>query len=193
MAIIEERHVEWRVVDRMRELLEHQPKTEHDVTLSYSLFTTILCWTAQRLRDETRPLSLWDHLQQERAADQSWGVLDLKRDELKPGTSRLDELPGGAFLVGLRNATAHGDDRRVRPYHVGRDKSADRRLGGFVFDAEFYSLSKDHRGEPPTWGKWRLTLSSVDMRRIGLALAERFCNELSGDARRDAERHVLIA
>jgi len=39
MAIIDEEHVEWRVVARLHELLKGPPETEHDVTLTYSLFT----------------------------------------------------------------------------------------------------------------------------------------------------------
>ena len=30
MAMIEEQHVEWRVVARLKELLERQPEAEHD-------------------------------------------------------------------------------------------------------------------------------------------------------------------
>jgi len=194
MAMIDERHVEWRVVARLRELLDRQPEAEHDVTLTYSLFTAILCWTCQRMRDNGRSLPIWKELGRERAADQPWGVRDLHPDKLEAGTRDLDALTGSAFLVGLRNAMAHGDDRTVRPYHTGREGRPDRRLVGFVFDAEFYDPDKGRpRESPPTWGKWRLTLKKVDMRRIGLALADRFCNGFDSDARRDAERHVLVA
>ena len=186
MAMIDDGQIEWKVVARLRELLDRPPEAEHDVTLAYSLFTGILCWTCQRMRDKGRPLAIWTGLQQELAADHPWGLLGLHPQVVLPGD--LTTLPASVFLIALRNATAHGDDRTVKPLHTGVRSRADRRLTGFVFDAEFYDKeTKQH------WGRWRLSLSVMDMRRIGLALADRFCDQLGGDARRDAERHVLVA
>ena len=186
MAMIDERHVEWRVVDRLRELLDRQPEADHDVTLTYALFTAILCWACQRMRDKGRPLAIWDSLRRERAADHPWGVIGLPAEMV--GDGPLETLPASVFLVGLRNATAHGDDRAVSPLHIGVEGRADRRLAGFIFDTEFYDKEQKQH-----WGRWRLSITKVDMRRIGLALADRFCDQLGGDARHDAERHVLVA
>jgi hypothetical protein len=42
--------VEWAVVDRLRQMLEEAPHERFNVTQTYALFTTIVCWVVQRIR-----------------------------------------------------------------------------------------------------------------------------------------------
>lgn len=193
MAEIRDEHVEWRVVDRLRELLEKLPDTPHDVTLTYSLFSTILCWTCQRIRAKDRARAIWKSLSAERAADADWGLLvQITPTERSAGIEPLSDLPASRFIVALRNATAHGDDRKVAPLHIA-ERGADRRLIGFALNVDLFDDEQDHRREEPRWGRCVMPLTSMDMRRIGLNLAARFCNELGRDAQQDATRHVLVA
>jgi hypothetical protein len=50
MAEITKVHVEWAVVGRLRLLLEETPHKKFNVTQSYALFTSILCWVLQHIR-----------------------------------------------------------------------------------------------------------------------------------------------
>jgi hypothetical protein len=196
MAMIDDRHVEWRVVARLRELLKELPPTTHDVTLTYSLFSTILCWVCQRIRDREHDgaTSVWAAFERELAFDQPWGLSDIDRRAVTEGDLHISTLPVSVFLVGLRNAVAHGDDRKVRPHHIGKAGHPDRRLVGFDLDAGFYRPGNKLTDEPAqNWGQWRLSLTAIDMRRIGLAVADRFCDYMDRDSREDAERHVLVA
>jgi hypothetical protein len=194
MAEIRDEHVEWRVVDRLRELLEKLPDSPHDVTLTYSLFSTILCWTCQRMRAKDRARLIWEALSEEKASAADWGLLGQIEPTAKgAGAEPLSDLPASRFLVALRNATAHGDDRKVEPVHIADGRGADRRLIGFTLSVDLFDDGQDHRREEPRWGRWVMPLTSMDMRRIGLNLAARFCDELGRDAQQDATRHVLVA
>jgi hypothetical protein len=190
MADIKEAHVEWRIVDRLRDMLDRPPGVDHDETLAYSLFTTILCWTCQRIRDDGHEVafSVWGQLQRERAMDHPWSLADLNPQRLAEGALPLSSLPAHIFLVGLRNAGAHGDDRKVRPRHVREGGGANRRLIGFDLDTTFYDPTLKQG-----WGRWLVPLTSLDMRRIGVSLADRFCNQMGRDAQEEAGRHVLVA
>lgn len=194
MAEIRDEHVEWRVVDRLRELLEKLPDTPHDVTLTYSLFSTILCWTCERVRASDRARTIWQALSEDKAADADWGLLSQIRPiERSAGMAPLSELPASRFLVALRNATAHGDDRKVEPLHIAEGRGADRRLVGFALKVDLFDDRQRHQSDQPRWGQWSMPLTSMDMRRIGMNLAARFCDELGRDAQQDATRHVLVA
>ena len=129
MAMIDERHVEWRVIARLSELLRTPPTVEHDVTLTYSLFTSILCWVCERIRDPHHEIgrSLWGALRDERAFDLPWLIDDIPRECRLKGPEPVEALPVSVFLVGLRNAVAHGDDRKVTPLHVVVEGRADTR------------------------------------------------------------------
>ena len=183
MAEIRDEHVEWRVVARLRELLKELPSAEHDVTLTYSLFSTVLCWTCQKIRsgeaDATH--SVWEKLEQEGAFDAPWLLSSQNVEVVKSGES-VNALPASVFLVSLRNAIAHGDDRRVRPLHHGVKGKADRRLTGFILELDC-----------KRWGQHRVSMNQIDMRRIGLALADRFVSVLSAQSQEDALEHVKAA
>jgi hypothetical protein len=202
MAEIKEEHVEWRVVDRLRELLEKLPDTPHDVTLTYSLFSTVICWTCQRLRDDSTGShkTIWQKLSSERALADPWHFDVRAATEVRRATEAAVDaslLPAGRFLIGIRNAVAHGDHNRIAPHHLqvspGRP---DRRLIGFTFNADFQQTKPNGDGGrviAKDWGGWRFDLTSMDMRRIGLSLAERFCDGLSRDSQGDAARHIKRA
>jgi len=193
MAEIREEHVEWRVVARLHELLKQLPDTDHDVTLTYSLFSTILCWTCQKIRsgesDAAHPV--WQNLKQERAIDAPWLLSDLKMEVIDVGES-IEALPASVFLVSLRNAIAHGDERRVRPLHHGEKGKADRRLTGFILELDLVDQGQK-RNEAPRWGRHRISMNQIDLRRIGMALADRFVSVLSAQSQEDARRHVFAA
>ncbi len=183
MAEIREEHVEWRVVARLHDLLKELPSADHEVTLTYSLFSTILCWTCQKIRSGEADAAhhVWETLRQERALAAPWLLGGLRMEVIEVGES-IDALPASVFLVSLRNAIAHGDDRRVRPLHHGLKGKADRRLTGFVLELDFRR-----------WGQHRVSMNQIDMRRIGMALADRFVRVLSAQSQEDARRHVKAA
>ncbi|HJP67493.1 MAG TPA: hypothetical protein VJ846_01230 [Sphingomicrobium sp.] len=49
MGGISEASVEWAVVNRLKAMLDDPPKTDFNVTLGFSLFSTILLWTKNRM------------------------------------------------------------------------------------------------------------------------------------------------
>ena len=197
MAEIKDWHVEWRVVDRLRELLENLPDTKHEVTLTHALFTSTLCWTCERLRDERNAgfhRDLWLELDQENVNHMPWSIDQLRPQMYEAGTSDLATLPASWFLVGLRNSVAHGDHRNVLPYHTfGR--GADRELRGFQVVTSFKHTETIDRRKivVRNWGKWTIILTRAEMRRIGLLISHRFVNTLSLDDQADARQHVKAA
>ena len=193
MAEIRDKHVDWRVVARLHELLKQLPDTDHDVTLTYSLFSTILCWTCQKIRGGEAHAAhpVWQKLKQERAFDAPWLLRGQNVEVVEVGES-INALPASVFLVSLRNAIAHGDDRRVRPLHHGEKGKADRRLTGFILELDLVDQGQKQK-EAPRWGRHRVSMNQMDMRRIGMALADRFVSVLSAQSQEDARRHVLAA
>jgi len=201
MAEIRDEHVEWRVVARLRELLEKLPDSPHDVTLTYSLFSTIVCWTCQRLRDDAEGghKRVWQKLCSSLASDDPWhfdvsNATSVRIPEEAAEDAR--QLPTGRFLIGIRNAIAHGDHTLITPHHLPvAPGKADHRLVGFAITADFaHRRRKD--GElvlVKDWGGWQFNLTSLDMRRIGMSLADRFCDGLNKDSQGDAARHVLVS
>jgi len=188
MAMIDDGHVEWRVVARLHELLERLPKTEHDVTLTYALFTSTICWTCQRLRETKssgRHQDIWSEIDSEKASDSRWRIDQLRPQLIEPGSLPLDDLPASWFLIGLRNGVAHGDHRNVVPHHMA-EHGADRELRGFEVTTHFREKGRD-------WGCWSLRLTRPEMRRIGLLISRRFVDTLSQDGQSDALRHVIGA
>jgi len=43
-------HVEWALVDRLRQMLEELPLEKFNVTQTYALFTAVMCWVVGRIR-----------------------------------------------------------------------------------------------------------------------------------------------
>jgi hypothetical protein len=185
LTAITDDHVEWAVVDRLRRMLQSPPHPEFSVTNSYALFTSILCWTVQRIRagDSAEGDKLLGKLEGRKVEEPPWSI-STTSPEVVPisdaGASKVGPFPDFAgrnvyqFIIDLRNAVAHGDARRVKPFHeVGRDGE---QLAGFIFICG--------KTETPVR---TITLLESDMRRIGIALADVFCKALrrSDEHRRD--------
>jgi hypothetical protein len=118
MGAIIDSHVEWSVVSRLREVLDRPPDAEHDVTLTYALFTSTLYWTCERLRETTvagRHQDLWSELGREIAVQSPWNIDQLEPKAIAARSPDLGTLPARCLLVGLRNGIAHGDHRTVLP------------------------------------------------------------------------------
>jgi hypothetical protein len=49
MGGIADENVEWAVVNRLKAMLDARPVTDFNVTLGFSLFSTILLWTKNRM------------------------------------------------------------------------------------------------------------------------------------------------
>jgi len=193
MAEIRDEHVEWRVVDRLRELLTQLPDSPHDVTLTYSLFSTIVCWTCQRIRAKDHAGTIWQALSREMASDADWGLVSQIKPVGEGAGADLTELPVDRFLLGLRNAVAHGDDRKIRPWHAVEGHGPNHRLIGFNLSVDFFDEGQSHKKEQPRWGRWTVSLSGMDMRRIGISLATRFCDGFTKDFQGDAKQHAQVA
>ena len=158
---ITEAHAEWVTVHRMRDMLINV-HDDYKVTHSYALFTTILCWVMQRVRAngqavaDQRARSVFDQLQREYASDDPWRIAEPD----------FQHLTAADFLLALRNATSHGDARNILPINE------DQILVGHEFHC-----SKRTRDGRIIW-EGRIVLKRRDMRRLGIALADRFCEAL---------------
>lgn len=196
---INDRHVEWAVVDRLSKLLK-EPDGRFSVTDTYASFVGVLCWVMQRIRApgdkpaDKAARNLWDELSTQTVED--WGIITragipLEVLPLSTATARDVEpfcwkgRAANNFLVDLRNAMAHGDSRTVEPFNLRVKGRAEVELAGFTFHCEEKKVRK------VVW-KGSITLLEADMRRIGITLAERYCKALCGDEfARDAAAGVL--
>jgi hypothetical protein len=152
-----------------------RPSRTYSVSHSYAVFTAILCWVVQRVRSPLDGSSiaeasaaLWQELTNERVEDEPWslwtnGTLRLPRS-LGPYPG-LEHLAITSFLTALRDAVAHGDGRRIRP--VNRHA----RLVGHEFLLDI--------GRGAQKRTVAVQLNRTMMRRIGGALAQRFCAALA--------------
>lgn len=204
MTEIQESHVQWATVDRMRQML-HSTRRDFEITQTYTLFTGILCWVLQRvrwedddtdlrgkmanLRDELEKMSFKDFVRpisrpplQEvtlsTSASQSPQFNDFS-DLLESDRASMSALNG---LVHLRNAVAHGDHRRVTPMNM------DRLLLGYRIEC----VKRHEKKDPGTWAA-TVCLNRKGMVFIAEALANKFCKAAlsetdAGDARTIRER-----
>ena len=172
MTEIADDHVEWAVVHRLQMMLESPPTTEFNVTQTYALFMTILCWTTQRIRtpDNGSQLGTID-----RSAADVLKKLNEQFIETHPWSIKIDERcagfrnsSAGHFIIALRGACAHGDGRKIKPYHTKVAGRGQRQLAGFTFQC----------GKSKT-----ITLLEKDMRHIGKLLAGMFCESVQGIAK----------
>jgi hypothetical protein len=108
-------------------------------------------------------------------ADDPWrvNVKPLRRIEMVgpyrvtvPAPSNFETHTVARFLINLRDATAHGDARNVRPFNH------EHRLIGFSF-----ACAELNRQREKTW-EGKITLIERDMRRIGGHLAMKYCDAL---------------
>jgi hypothetical protein len=177
--MIAEEQMEWATVHRMRNMLMNV-RGDYKVTHSYALFTTILCWVMQRVRASSRDdidqraRALLQELQNEQISELPWNIwtgsdprAEARRFGPEGPFAEFRGFDAARFLTALRNATAHGDARNIRPFN----------RGGILVGHEFRCTEKDGRRV-----MWRgvIVLDRADMRRIGIELADRFCAALSG-------------
>lgn len=191
MGGIPEHQVEWAVVNRLKSMLETPTQTPFNVTLTFALFSTIVVWTKNRIwvggRDpDQRAFDQADHaafgarqrLADVKIMDAPWSLsrrppLSAMQADGDHSINRdFEEISAEDFVVWLRNALAHGDGRSIRPLHKpSRDHSREW-LAGMIIDFE------ERKGS-----ERRLTVAlyDSDMRRIGVQLADLFCQSLAGD------------
>ena len=187
MTEIKNEHVEWAIVDRLRQMLRDTNEFEFNVTRTYSLFASTLCWSLQRIRSseakteiDNRAGRLLVSLENESVAEAPWNMnLDNQQRRINfhdlpiriPPPIRFDGHMAMRFLINLRDAAAHGDARNVTPFNFNRDSK--RVLAGFTFRCE------ERRVRQTTW-TGQITLLESDMKRIAISLADKFCDSLSG-------------
>jgi len=194
MTEITDEHIEWAVVDRLRQMLTEPSHREFNVTQSYSLFTTVLCWVMQRVRirshevrpatnprgrDDRRARALYLNWDNAPANADPWllPTQSVPRIALVGGHSvaipasvNFEHHSAARALVNLRDAAAHGDARNVIPMN------ASALGGGTLVGFRFRCEEKENR--KTTWSG-EMTLLETDMRRIGVALANVYCQALS--------------
>lgn len=197
MTEIRDDHVEWAVVDRLRSMLELPTKAEFEVTHTYAMFTATLCWVMQHIRIRERDSktdgdklarSLMEKLINQSASDSPWNIPAIENIAglRTPVAVNFEQRSAAQILEALRNATAHGDARCVRPFHTELSGKPDRQLTGFTF------ICHEKKDREIVW-KGKIILREEDMRRIGLGLARLYCSTLSKDSNfvEDARNHVL--
>ena len=172
MTEITEHHVEWAVVNRLRDMLEVSPHLKFNVTHTYALFTTILCWIVQRIRTnkdgsaDKLAKTVLRQLETQITGEPPWSI------RTNPD---LASLSADRFIIALRNATAHGDACKIKPFHRGVGYDYHHELVGFTFDCE--ETEGYGKNKHVIWSK-TITLLEADLCRIGIALAEMFCESL---------------
>lgn len=191
---IRDDHVEWAVVDRLRKMLKNPPSTEFNVTQTYALFVSILCWILQRIRSkecsdvDKLVANVLEKLQSHRIEDAPWSI-PTDRVDTQVEIGPFPEFAGRTakqFLIALRDAVAHGDARNVRPYHQRRDGKGGADLIGFQFECQ-----ERNRHRQIVWAG-TITLVETDMRRIGVALADMFCEALRRSGDNECDQHFSI-
>ena len=177
-------HAEWAVVDRLGKMLLREHQGPFEVTEAYALFSSILCWTVQRLRTPHTQIDqvaqaarqLWNVWEHQDIAAEPWLIWTAPtyRDFIKDGESirvppplNFENHTAARFLENLRNAVAHGDARTVEPFNVGG------RMYGFTFRCEDWKGIGD--GERKKW-TGTITLLRSDLVHIGSTIATRFCD-----------------
>lgn len=208
MSGYSENEREWAVVDRLATLLVSPPQTEYNVTQTYAFFTSILCWVMERIRthgnNEADKLAkaVWTRLGEERAGQPPWFV-DHRHDTriavISGGGNTVNrfvewqDLSAAELLRSLRNATAHGDGRKVAPVLEWHEN--EERLVGFQFDCELRVGVNEPRTErwEVIWSG-KIILKEPEMIAIGSGLAKMFCDELKKlDHKLDPEKARVLA
>jgi hypothetical protein len=205
---IKDEHVEFAIVQRFSEMLR-EPHPPYEVSFIYALFVAILCWSTQRLRTEDKDRSpearaaakVWTDFEREPIGQAPWSI-DIVDDTLSSGetghsfaSAKFRDHKADRLIKNLRDAAAHGDARKVEPYHVGTRGKPDRKLVGFMFKCEERDLQKNRR--IVTWSG-EITLHADDMARVASEVAKRFCSameETSSDSylKEDAAKGVKEA
>ena len=169
-------HVEWAVVHRWRELLDDPPDAEFDVTLQFALFSSIICWTTQRMRDpQDGPAPrVWSDLKRIKFADTVAAIGSKARPALPAAFANLNTADA---IIRLRDIMAHGDARNVLPINGVPNRRGEVQLLGFRF----------------TWSSPEaiFDLDGVMMRSLGIAIADKFCGAFGHGQSGSADGHFV--
>lgn len=104
---ITEHQVQWAVVVRLRDMLAASHRAEHDVTMAFALFSSIICWIAQRMRTKGKgPNDVAARRFHDRMRTRSFG-------QFSRGESASQTVAEAIILI--CNAVAHADGSSVRP------------------------------------------------------------------------------
>lgn len=189
MTEITRAHAEWAVVDRLRAMLNETPHAQYNVTQSYGLCVAILAWVMQRVRtpenaansqEDCAAISVKAALDGQSVEALPWGLQTGGPAGRVPVCSDFRGFTAFNFLKWLRDASCHGDARKVFP------ENSQGELDGFRFQMKSDSDQKIRS----------LVLRETDLRRIGSALADIYCKALSGsesfheDARSMREQRI---
>jgi hypothetical protein len=179
MGGIAAEHVEWAVINRLKTMLNDPPETPFNVTLGFSLFSTVLLWTKNRMWVKDLAVPADNHaaaarakLGETRIVDPPWS-LSRKAPSNHGGVevnADFDAMSAEAFFKWLRDALAHGDGRTIKPIHWRSPKTGKEWLGGFR--VEFNAA----KGDP---NLLRLDLFKRDIQFLGRQLADLFCQHLA--------------
>lgn len=175
-------HKEWATVHRMREMLA-SVRRDYEITQTYTLFTTILCWTLQRIRSKRqdhdsasgRMAALCEELDAQplpeflpRRLRRPLRVVHHDRHNVETANDFSVFAENGEdfsvlrALVALRNAVAHGDARRVLPLN-----NSGRLVG--------YELLCEERQDRKVVWEGSIKLNRLGMSGVADALADRYC------------------
>ncbi|RCK18831.1 hypothetical protein TH8_21470 [Thalassospira profundimaris] len=152
MGQILEHAAEYETVRRLAEMLK-STKEDYKATESYALFTTIVCWVVQRARTPANQNGN-DDVQ---AREVGIALQATRISDAPWSVQDLPEMTAFDFFTSIRNAVAHGDGRQIRPLNEN----------GFLTGQII-----------PIAGR-RLRLGRADMKRLGCALANLFCETMA--------------
>ncbi len=184
-------HAEWAVVNRLKAMLDDPPQTKFNVTQTFAIFSSILLWTKNRMWVAEIAPGLADkaarnargNLKKTKIFDPPWSLSKAPPRFKSPDANKAFKFAGGPinadfaamtsedFFKWLRDALAHGDGRTIKALHKPSQVRNQTWLAGFEIAFE------ERKGSKKTLV---LTLFHDDMKRIGAALADEFCRELSG-------------
>lgn len=181
MGGIAEEHVEWAVINRLEAMLSVPPATEFNVTLAFSLFSSILLWSKNRMWVPNSVLPADNHAAAARAAlgqkvilSEPWSLSLSAPDDHDGMAVNADfaEMSADAFFKWLRDALAHGDGRSIKPIHWRSQETGKEWLGGFII------AFKETRTSDKVL---TLHLFKRDIQNLGQQLADLFCQHLAQD------------
>jgi hypothetical protein len=171
---IKDEHVEFAIVQRFSEMLrETHPR--YEVSSIYALFVAILCWSTQRLRTDVQKenspearavANVWADFAKEPISRAPWSITivdgALSSGEIGHSFASADfhSHTADRLIKNLRDAAAHGDARKVEPYHIATRGKLDRTLVGFTFKCE--EGYRQNRRWTVTW-TGEITLRADDM------------------------------
>lgn len=152
MGHILQHAAEYETVRRLAEMLV-SAKEDYKTTESYALFTTIVCWVMQRARTPANRNDLAD-----RQAREVGIALQGSRISAEPWSlTAIPDMTAFDFFIGVRNAVAHGDGRQIRPLNENG-----------ILVGQIVPISGTE-----------IRLYRADMRRLGCALAQIFCDNMA--------------